>query len=53
MKKKEMEMFHYYYDEEKSSTARKFGDNKPVIAVYGSGNLTGHFITDDLRVGLK
>jgi hypothetical protein len=53
MKKEERDMFHYYYDEEKSSTARKFGNGKQSVAVYGSGNLTGHFITDDFRVGVK
>lgn len=44
--------FHYFYDEEKSSTSRSIGA-KHAQAKFGSGELKGHFITDDLRVGLS
>lgn len=44
--------FHNYYDESKSSSAKIFESEKKAEAHYGSGLLKGHFITDDIRLGL-
>jgi pepsin A len=43
--------FHNYYDESLSSTARTL-TNKKGKCKFGTGELKGHFITDDFRVGL-
>jgi hypothetical protein len=52
LKQGSKDKFHYYYDETLSSTARQMAGLKGG-AKFGSGELKGHFITDDFRVGLS
>lgn len=45
-------IFHNYYDQSKSVTAQNMSLNT-THATFGTGKLSGHFITDDLRIGLN
>jgi len=45
--------FHNYYDESKSTSAKTLNSTKKAEAHYGTGLLSGHFITDDIRLGLQ
>ena len=51
--KKALEMHHVFNQNKSSSFKNRKEESKPISIHFGSGQLEGHFVQDDVRIGLK